>query len=507
MKKQLTEAEKVVLLEKENAGLREEKTNWLLEKQKLLDELAYFRRAFFGHKSERYLPEDPNQLKLDFAGMEELPEEKEAREEVQTITYTRVHKKETPAKPVRMALDPSLRREVTVIEPENIPEGSKCIGEEITERLEYTPGEFWVKRIERKKYALPQEAGVIIAVLPTQVLPKSNAGASLLAHLLVSKYQDHLPFYRQIEIFKRQGIHLAASTVNGWFAETIKLLTPLYETLRKEVMSSDYIQMDETTIPVVDKDKPGATQKGYHWIVHAPQSKQLYFHYDKGSRSQKTAISILKNFKGALQSDGYGAYTIYENKQDVLLLGCWAHARRKFENALKNDPRRADYALKQIRMLYDLEYDMKQEGLSAQEIREMRHEKAYPIIKSFEKWLDENYRKVLPQSLIGKAIAYAYTIYPRLGRYVLDGRYNIDNNLAENGVRPLALGRKNYLFCGNHEAAEHTAIIYSLLGTCKLNNVNPTEWLTDVLNRINEHKVNELADLLPMNWAEKNPQE
>ncbi|MDR0863535.1 MAG: IS66 family transposase [Candidatus Symbiothrix sp.] len=496
MKKQFTEAEKVISLEKENAKLRE-------EKQKLLDELAYFRRAFFGRKSERYLPEDPDQLKLDFQGMEELPEEKEVREEPQTITYTRVHKKATPAKPVRMALDPGLRREVTVIEPENIPEGSKCIGEEITERLEYTPGEFWVKRLERKKYALPREAGVIIAGLPTQVLPRSNAGASLLAHLLVSKYQDHLPFYRQIEIFKRQGTHLAASTVNGWFTETIKLLTPLYETLRKEVLSSGYIQIDESTIPVVDKDKPGATVKAYHWIVHAPIRKLLFFHYDKGSRAQRVAVSILKDFKGALQSDGYGAYTIYENKQDVLLLGCWAHVRRKFENALKNDTVRADYALKQIRMLYDLEYDMKQDGLSVEEIKQRREEKAYPIIKSFEKWLDENYRKVLPQSLIGKAIAYAYTIYPRLGRYVLDGRYNIDNNLAENGVRPLALGRKNYLFCGNHDAAEHTAIIYSLLGTCKLNNVNPTEWLTDVLNRINEQKVNELSELLPMNWAEK----
>lgn len=203
--------------------------------------------------------------------------------------------------------------------------------------------------------------------------------------------------------------------------------------------------------------------------------------------AQRVAVSLLKDFKGALQSDGYGVYTIYENKQDVLLLGCWAHARRKFENALKNDPVRADYALKQIRMLYDLEYDIKQDGLSVEEIQQRRQEKAYPVIKSFEKWLDENYRKVLPQSLIGKAIAYTYTIYPRLGRYVLDGRYNIDNNLAENGVKPLALGRKNYLFCGSHQAAEHTAIIYSLLGTCKLNNVNPTECLTEVLNRINEH--------------------
>jgi transposase len=203
------------------------------------------------------------------------------------------------------------------------------------------PGVLYVRRIIRKKYALPQEKGIVIGELPSLALPKSNSGASLLFHLLVSKYQDHLPFYHQIEIFKRNGVELATSTVNGWFSTSVDLLTTLYELLRKKALSSDYIQIDETTIPVVDKDKPGATRKGYHWIVRAPEMRKFFFHYDEGSRAQRVAINILKDFKGAVQSDAYGAYTIYKNKNDVLLLGCWAHARRKIESALKNDPLRA----------------------------------------------------------------------------------------------------------------------------------------------------------------------
>jgi len=313
----------------------------------------------------------------------------------------------------------------------------------------------------------------------------------------VSKYQDHLPFYRQIEIFKRQGVSLAPSTLNGWFACAIDLLEPLYETLKKEVMSADYIQVDETTIPVMDRDHPGGTRKGYHWIIRSPLERKLYFHYDEGSRGYRVAVDLFNTFKGALQCDGYGAYSIYENKKDVLRLGCWAHARRKFEQALKNDPLRAQFALEQIQLLYRLERQAQQEGISHEQIGALRRKKAYPILMAFEKWLDDNYSQVLPKSPVGQAIAYTYNIYPRLVRYVIDGRYQIDNNGAENGIRPLALGRKNYLFCGNHQAAERTAIIYSLLGTCKMNNVNSIQWLTTVFNRIADWKVNRLGELLP----------
>lgn len=501
------ETAKELKLEKQKtAQLEREILRLLSINEKLKHELLYVRRALFGRSSERYVKEDPNQLKLDFEGQNTLPEEEQATLEAakETITYQRNKKKENPQKPVRQALPAHLERKEEVIEPNPLPEGSKCIGEEVTEVLEYTPGRLYVRRIVRKKYALADEAGVIIGALPSLPLPKSNAGASLLSQLLVSKYQDHLPFYRQIEMFKRQGVQLAQATLNGWFSAAVDLLEPLYEVLRKQVMSSDYIQVDETTIPVVDRDKPGATRKGYHWIIRSPEERKLYFHYDEGSRSQRVAIAILKDFRGAVQSDGYGAYNIYENKKGVLLLGCWAHARRKFEQSLKNDPVRAQFALEQIQLLYRLERQAEEEALSKVEVETLRRQKAYPILRAFEKWLDGQYAQVLPKSPIGQAIAYTYNIYPRLVRYVLDGRYKMDNNGAENGVRPLALGRKNYLFCGNHEAARRTAIIYSLLGTCKINQVNPIEWMTNVLNKILDTKVDDLHRLLPEEWEKNN---
>jgi transposase len=472
--------------------------------EKLTKELLYLRRMLFGRSSERYIREDPNQLKIDFDGLETLPEEVQAQLESakETITYERKKEKGSGKQPKRLPLPQELERKIEIIEPDPIPEGSKYIGEEVTEVLEYTPGTLYVRRIVRRKYALPQEGGVVIGELPSLPLPRSNAGSSLLAHLFVSKYQDHLPFYRQIEMFKREGVSLSPSTVNGWFSAAIDLLEPLYDTLRKEVLSSDYIQIDETSIPVMNKDHPGATRKGYHWIIKAPEERKLYFHYDEGSRAQRVAIDILKDFQGAVQSDGYCAYDIYENKRGVLLLGCWAHARRKFESALKNDPQRASFALDQIQLLYRLERQAVDEKMTKEQIEEMRKTKAYPLMKAFEKWLYANRSQVLPKSAMGQAIEYALKFYPRLARYVIDGRYQIDNNGVENGVRPLAVGRKNYLFCGNHEAAKRTAIIYSLLGTCKVNDVNPTKWLTDVLNRILDCKNNQLHTLLPKQWAE-----
>ena len=468
--------------------------------EKLSNELIALRRRMFGRSSERFVPTDPAQLSLAFDGQESIPEENQVDLESEKIVVTYTRNKENNKKPVRTAIPDSIRREEVVIEPENIPEGAVRIGEEVTEKLEYIPGEVYVKRIVRPKYALAQGGGIRIADLPSQVLPRSNAGASLLAHLLVSKYIDHLPFYRQLEIFKRQKIILAPSTVNGWFFESVDSLKPLYDCLKKDVLSCDYLQIDESTIPVMDQDKPGATRKGYHWIVRSPMQNQLFFHYEKGSRAQRVVVELLHSFQGAVQSDGYGAYNIYENKKGVLLLGCLAHSRRKFELALKDDAQRAKYALGVIRDLYAIERDAKNLELSPDKIKELREEKSYPIIKEFEKWLLENCSKVLPKSLIGKAIAYTYNIYPRLARYVLDGRYNIDNNGAENGVRALAVGRKNYLFCGNNESAERTAIIYSLLGSCKLAGVNPMEWLTDVLTRLPDHSVLRLSELLPRNW-------
>jgi transposase len=494
----------VTAVEKSKDEVIEEQKSLIVEHEltikKLTNELIALRRKLFGSKSERNIPEDPNQLKLDFeGGVETLPEE--AAQPVEVVVAEHTRKQQDKKQPVREPIPEHLRREVIIVEPANIPDGAVRIGEVVTEKMEYLPGEVYVKRTVRPKYALPKNEGIVVADLPTQVLPKSNAGASLLAYLIVGKFMDHLPFYRIIEILKRANVKIAPSTVNGWFSDTVDLLNPLYDCLKKEVLSSDYLQMDESSIPVMDKDKPGSTRKGYHWIVRSPMQNQLFFCYQQGSRGQKVVIDLLRDFKGALQSDGYGAYSIYENKKNVLLLGCMAHARRKFEEALKEDRPRAEYALLLMRELYEIERQMQEEELSFADIEKFRKEKSYPILQKLEQWLLDNKGKVLPKGLISKAISYTYDIFPRLARYVIDGRYKIDNNGAENGIRPMALGRKNYLFCGNDDAAKKAAIVYSLLGSCKLANVNPMAWLTDVLTRLPDHQANKLTELLPKNWT------
>lgn len=472
--------------------------------EKMRDELRQLRRILFGRKSERFIPSDPSQLELDFEGVAELKQEREyaaLQASAPTVRKEPAPRAEKPAEDrQRRIFSEHLERRDEIIEPDEIPSQSKRIGEEVTELLEYKPGELYIRRLIRPKYALPDGEGVVIGELPSLPLPKSNAGPSLLAQLLVGKYQDHLPLHRQIGIFARAGVQLKASTVSDWVQGAAELLEPLYMCLRRRVLGCDYIQIDETTIPVLDKDKPGATRKGYHWVVRSPELKSLFFHYDKGSRAQYVAVELLKDFQGAVQSDGYGAYDIYENKQGVLLLGCWAHIRRKFEHALADDSQRAEYALRVIGQLYAIERRVKEQGLPPNEVKLIREKEAYPLIKEFEKWIEYERTSTAPQSSIGKALRYAYALYPRMARYVTDGRYRIDNNLAEQAVRPLALGRKNYLFCRNHEAAYHTAVVYSLLGTCRLWGIDPVRWLTDVFSRIQDCSVKRLEELLPHKW-------
>lgn len=493
--------------------------------KQLTDQLAWYRRKFWKSSSERFIPEDPNQRKIDFDGLDVLPQEKEVMEEAEKeiISYER-KKPEKKNKPVRLPLPDHLRRETEVIEPEGIDQNWVRIGQEVTEILEHKPGELFVRQIIRPKYALKQQLqkeqeqaegeeqqeNIKIASLPLLPLPRSNAGASLLADILLSKYMYHIPFHRKIAMYKQAGVTLPASTVNGWFIGSSDLLRALYFRLREIVLATDYIQVDESTVPVVNSEKHRAV-KSYLWVVRSVMENLVFFHYDKGSRAQKVVIELLHNYKGAVQTDGYEAYTIYEQKKGVLLLGCWAHARRKFTEALKEDKTGAEYALKQIGLLYGVETMATDQEMDAQQIAELRQRLAYPILCAFEKWIVNYYPKTLPKGRMNKALSYTYSLYHRLSRYHLDGRYKIDNNLVENAIRPLALGRKNYLFCGNHDAAENAAIMYSLLGCCKASDVNPQEWLTDVLTRIPEYNNDysrDLADLLPHNWkVSKNVQE
>lgn len=475
-----------------NIILTVEEYNKLINDNLILkEELAQLKRMIFGKKNEKFIPSDDKQLSL-FGDDVQVAEKEEIKKE--EITYKR--SKKDKKKPVRMVLPAHLPREEEVIKPENLSENAKKIGEAITEVLEYKPGKIFVRRIVRPKYLLPKQEQIITAELPTLPLPRANAGASLLAQLIISKFVDHLPFYRQRQIFKRQGVELAESTINDWYSGTCKLIEPLYDTLKKQIQQSTYIQADESPMPVQTKDKPGATHKGYMWVYHSPPDKKVCFVYQK-SRGQDAPKVFLSDFSGILQTDGYAAYTAFGNKPNITLAACMAHARRKFEKSLDNYKDIAEYVLVGIQKLYEIEREIKESELSDNQTIELRQEKSSPILKNLKKYLLEKAIGILPKSDIGKAISYTLKLYDRLEVYLSDARVLIDNNLIENSIRPLALGRKNWLFAGSHDAAQRNAMMYSFLGTCKLNKVEPFEWLKTTLEKIPDYNIQNLKELLP----------
>jgi len=457
-------------------------------------QLAELKRLIFGSKRERFVSSnDPQQGSLF-----DLPEVEQAEKPKEEITYKR-KKPENKKQPLRTEIPAHLPRKIEVIEPEGIPEGAKKIGDAITEILDYIPGRFQVRHIKRPKYLIEtndEQTTIAIAELPSLPIPKGNADAGLLAHILVSKFVDHLPFYRQVQIFKRDQLTIAESTINGWFNATCRLLEPLYGTLKNKILSSGYLMADETPLPVQTKDKPGATHKGYDWVYYAPIEGLVLFDYRK-SRGREGPDEILKGFSGFLQTDGYDAYSHFEKQPDITLLACMAHARRYFDKAKDNDLARAEKALGLFQKLYLIERNAREQELGPAAIKSLRHEKSVPVLKEIEAWLKDEINKVPPRSGIGKAIAYTLRLWPRLIRYVEDGRFRIDNNLIENSIRPVALGRKNYLFAGSHDAAQNAAMIYSLLATCKINGVEPFGWLRNVLATMPDCPANQLHKLLP----------
>lgn len=485
-----------------NKDIQEEKSITISQKEYddlvaenayIKQQLADLKRLIFGRKSEKISPIPGLPTLFDSDYQEEVPEE------TKEITYTKTIKKKKE-KPVRKGLPSHLPRIEEIIEPEGITDAHKRIGEEITEILEYTPARMYVRRIIRPKYIDPQTEIISIGLLPSMPIPKGIAGPTLLAHIMVSKFIDHLPLYRQLKIFKRIKVDISSSTIGGWFAKIGELITPLYKELEQCVLyNTDYLQVDESPIKVQDKDKKGSLHQGYMWVVREPVSGLVLFKYNKG-RSKSVPELLFKNFTGTLQTDGYQVYKSFKTKGEITLLGCMAHARRYFEKARDNDYPRAKHALGLIQQLYLIERKAKEKTIDTETKYRYRQLYAVPILNTLKKWLKDNQMKVMPKSSIAKAINYALSIFDNLERYTEDGRYEIDNNMIENSIRPLALGRKNYLFAGNHVAAQSYAMMYSFFATCKINNVNPQEWLSDVLDRIQDHSINKLNELLPHNW-------
>lgn len=466
----------------------------------LQHELNNLKRMIFGSKHERFVPtaNNPAQTTLD------LTVEQVATCSVidaKKITYTRTTTEVTDNKehPGRMKLPEHLERREIVIEPAEDVSGLKKIGAEITEELEYEPGNFYVNKIVRNKYVRPDSKGIAIAPMIERPLPKAIAGAGLLAHIVIDKYVDHLPLYRQVERFKREGINIPYATITDWISNTCTLITPLYDLLKKLILQSNYLHVDESPIKVLDKDKKGTTHRGFYWVYQNSILKMVLFDYRPG-RGREGPEEMLKNFKGHLQTDGYPLYDFFKQQPDITVLNCMAHTRRMFFDAKENDTARAEYALQMIGKLYDIERKAKAEALEHEGVLALRQREAIAILEEFEKWMKEQYVEVPPKSAIAKAIGYCLGRWNELKRYTTDGKLNIDNNPVENSIRPVAVGRKNYLFAGSHEAAQRSAMLYSLLGTCKLHGINPTVWLVDILKRLPSYPVNKIEDLLPHQW-------
>ena len=497
---QLREHDKKLTVTEQQAEAYREKVAYLTFK------LAELERMIFGVKSERFEPSGgPGQLPL-FEESSAGEGDKEAaaseeREPSRDIPYPRRRKR----KPKRQVLPAHLPREIFFIEPDEDVSGLKKIGDEVTETLDWRPSRLVVIRRVRPKYVDPtqEDRGVLIGDLPPRPIDKGVAEPGLISHVIAEKYVYHVPYYRQIERYKREGVYFASSTFGDWTSSAANIIVPLYDVLGKDVLESGYIQADETPIQVQDlrrtdnRPKKKKTHRGYFWVYHGPDHGLAYFDYQPG-RNGEGPREFLVSYEGALQTDGYKVYDDYDTRPGITTYGCWAHDRRYFHKALESEPEMAERALTEIARLYDIERYLRENNASAEERYQMRQEKAVPILKDFKKWLEANVG--LPKSPWGKAVAYSLRHWKKLLRYTENGRIEIDNNLVENKIRPVAIGRKNYLFAGSHDAAQRSAIIYSLFATCICHDVNPQQWLADVLARIPTHPQKRIHELLPYHW-------
>jgi transposase len=481
----------------ENAALKAENASLRAAVQHLKVQMRALLDAVHGIKSERFLtalqPETLPPLPL-FAETEAPPVP-----EPPTQTLTR---KVPVRKPVQSLLGPSLPRKEIVIEPSPIPEGMVKIGQEVTETLDYVPARLCVVAYIRPKYADPkrEERGVVIAPMPERPIPKAMAEAGLIAHVAVEKYIDHMPLYRQAKRFEREGVNVSESSLGAWVGEASDLLAPLDDRLRALTLESGYVQADETTISVQDRTLKGKTHQGYFWLFHAPESGLVSVMYNP-HKNAKALAPVLKGYRGALQSDRYAVYLPYDTLPEVTGYACWAHARRHFFDARVAYREGAEEALRYIQGLYAVERESREAGEGCDARRERRARSSKPQLDRLKKWLEVQHGVDVPKGPWTKALRYAREHWTALARYAETGHVEIDNNLIENAVRPIALGRKNFMFAGNHEAAARAARFYGLFATCKKQGVEPFAWLRDVLQRIKTHPPDLLDALLPHRWA------
>jgi transposase len=378
---------------------------------------------------------------------------------------------------------------------------AKCqIGCEKSERFEYIPPQVIRHEILRPKLACPcGQGGVSIAPLPPQLIEQGQAGASLVAHVLLSKYDDHLPLYRQEQQFLRLGVSFSRQRLCDWVEKGAGWLVAIVREMKRELLAGDYLQVDETPVKVMDPDVKGQCATGYLWLAGRPGGDVIFeFHPGRG---QEYARELVGAFRGYLQRDGYSAYGALSRVEKGLVpVGCWAHVRRKFVEAAQLESAQAVEVVGEIRQLYLIEGRARAQGLREQQRLRLREELARPILEALQPHLEGLREKHLPQSPMGKAIRYALNEWQPLRRYLEDGQLEIDNNLTENAIRPSAVGKKNWLFIGHPQAGWRSAVIYSLIVSCRRRQIDPWEYLSDVLRRLPAMKQTEVSSIVPARW-------
>ena len=462
--------------------------------------IAKLKRLQFGQSSEKLAHEiEQLELELDELHEDEAAQAAERPAAVQALI----------GKPARRPLPPHLPREDEVHEPSctcpNCGGQMRKLGEDVTEVLEYVPASFKVIRHVRPKLSCRVCETIVQAPMPSLPIERGRPGPGLLAHVLVAKYADHLPLYRQSGIYAREGVDLERSTLADWVGRSAALLDPLVAALRKDILASDLLHGDDTPVPVLAPGR-GSTKTGRLWAYvrderpHGGQRPAAAVYFYSPDRKGEHPQAHLKSFKGVLHADGYAGFNAIFEKANVIEAACWAHVRRKFfdVHAANGSPIAAE-ALDRIGAFYGIEANIR--GKPPDERQRCREQQSLPLLAGLKAWLEAALPKLSGKSDLAAAMRYALNRWDALTRYAHDGRIEIDNNAAERSIRGIALGRKNYLFAGSDKGGERAAAIYSLIETAKLNGLDPEAYLRDVLARIADHKINRIAELLPWNWS------
>jgi transposase len=459
-------------------------------------------RRVFGSSSEQL---DKNQLELLMQLPEAIPQESPSAPNPQLRLPLRSRRERTPRLPEQLPVVEE------VLDPEPVkaqPEAWRCIGQEVSEQLDYEPGRFLRRRVVRRKYVhkTNPDFAPIIAALPERLLDRSLPAPGLLAHIVVGKYCDHLPLYRQEQIYRqRHGVHLPRQSLTRWVELASEWLKPIYEHIRTGVMGGGYVQVDETPVDYLEPGN-GKTKQGYLWTCSRPGG-DVFYRWETSRAAACLDNIIPVNFTGTIQCDGYSAYRAFANgRNGIELAGCWAHARRKFRDALEQSPKTAGWIMRQIQHLYRVEARLRESrrGGAGPKLRAaVRAHESRPIVERLEHALVRLKRsgRFLPQSLLGIAMDYALGQWRTLEVYLEDGRVEIDNNLVENAIRPTALGKKNWLFMGDADAGERGAIIYTVIETCRRRGLDPYAYLKDVLTRLPRMTNWQIPEITPEAWS------